>query len=644
MNEAEVNEHRHKKDCCEGHGHCCGHEHHHEHDHCNEEGCGCCHDHSEDDGYIKKGVIRLAVGLAALGSAIFLQGSISVVLYIIAYVIFGYDVVLEAVENILKGHLFDENFLMSLATICALAIGEYTEAVAVMLFYQLGEFLQGAVVNRSRRSIKDLMELNIDDANILKNGNIISIEAEDLNIGDIVVIKPGEKIPVDGIITQGSTTLDMKSLTGESVPVDKTEGDNVISGSVNNSSLIYVRAEKKYADSTVSRIMDMVENASSRKSETESFISRFAEIYTPIVVLCAVAVVVIPAAFGFGFRTWFYRALIFLVASCPCALVVSIPLTFFAGIGMMSKKGVLVKGGNFLELLSKTDAVVMDKTGTITKGEFEVAAVDGEDALKYAASIERFSTHPIAAAIVRYYKGEYIEIEDINNITGFGLSGKADGKTVLVGSKKLMESRAIGCDDGYNVYVAVDNICIGAVSVEDTVKEDSKSAVSQLDLLGIKNIAMLTGDKRDIAEGIANEVGIKNVYSELLPQDKVKAVEDIHDKGSDIVAAIGDGINDAPVLARADVGIAMGGIGSDAAIEAADVVIMEDSLAKLPVAIRLARATMRLCRENVAFVLGVKVIVLVLAVLGISNMWLAVFADVGVALLAVLNSIRITAM
>lgn len=634
---SEINEHEHH------HGHC--HDEHCHDEHCHEEnGCCCCHEHDNDDGYIRKGIIRIIAGLIALGFAVFTQGPVSIVLYITAYLIFGYDVVLEAVENILGGHLFDENFLMSLATICALAIGEYTEAVAVMLFYQIGEFLQGAVVNRSRRSIKDLMELNIDDVNILKDGNIVTVEAEDVEIGDIVVINPGDKIPVDGVITQGTTSLDMKSLTGESVPVEKAEGDSVISGSVNNASLIYVKAEKKYSDSTVSRIMDMVENASSHKSETESFISRFAGIYTPIVVFAAVAVALIPTLLGYDFKTWLYRALIFLVASCPCALVVSIPLTFFAGIGTLSRKGVLVKGSNFVELLSKTDTVVMDKTGTITKGEFEVTDVTGEDTLKYAASLERFSTHPMGAAVVDKYKGEYFEAEDVKNITGFGLSGIIDGKTILVGSKRLMDSENISCNNGYNIYVALEGRCIGAIAVEDTVKPDSKNAVEGLNLLGIANVAMLTGDKKEIADKIANEVGIKNVYSELLPQDKVSAIETLYGTGSANIAAIGDGINDAPVLARADIGIAMGGIGSDAAIEAADVVIMEDSLAKLPVAIRLARATMKLCRENVAFVLAIKIIVLILAVIGKSNMWLAVFADVGVALLAVLNSIRITRM
>ncbi len=623
-------------------------EHEHEHchkEHCHEEdGCCCCHEHDNDEGYIKKGIIRIAAGLIALGIAIFTQGAVSIVFYIIAYVIFGYDVVLEAVENIREGHLFDENFLMSLATICALAIGEYTEAVAVMLFYQIGEFLQGAVVNRSRRSIKDLMELNIDDVNILKDGNIVTVEPEDIEIGDIVVIKPGEKIPVDGIITQGSTSLDMKSLTGESVPVEKAEGDSVISGSVNNASLIYVKAEKRYSDSTVARIMDMVENASSHKSETESFISRFAKIYTPAVVLAALLVVLIPVLMGCDFRTWLYRALIFLVASCPCALVVSIPLTFFAGIGTLSRKGVLVKGSNYVELLSRTDTVVMDKTGTITKGEFEVTDIKGGETLKYAASLERFSTHPMGAAVVDKYEGEYLDAEDVKNITGFGVSGKIEGKTILAGSKRLMDSEGISCDDGYNIYVAVEGKCIGAIAVEDTVKPDSKRAVDDLNSLGIANIAMLTGDKKEIAGKIAKDVGIKNVYSELLPQDKVSTIETLYSTGSSDIAAIGDGINDAPVLARADIGIAMGGIGSDAAIEAADVVIMEDSLAKLPVAIRLARATMKLCRENVTFVLAIKIIVLILAVIGKSNMWLAVFADVGVALLAVLNSIRITRM
>ncbi len=628
------NEHEH-------HEHHETHEHHehHEHDGCC---CGCGHEHEEDDNYIRKGLFRIVFGLLLLGLAIFTKGYISIVLYIASYIVFGYDVVLRAVKNILNGHLFDENFLMSLATVCALGIGEFTEAVAVMLFYQIGEFLQDTVVNRSRRSIKDLMELNIDDVNILKDGKIATVEAEDVEIGDIVVIRPGEKIPVDGIIVRGETTLDMRSLTGESVPVEKSQGDNVISGSLNNSSLIYVKAEKKYADSTVAGILEMVEHASSSKSQTESFISRFAAIYTPIVVFGAAAVVIIPALMGLNFKTWLYRALIFLVASCPCALVVSIPLTFFAGIGTLSRKGVLVKGSNFMELMSRTDTFVMDKTGTITKGEFEVTKVTGEETLGYAASLERFSTHPMGNAVVKKYRGRYSEAENVTEISGFGISGVINGKNILVGSKKLMDREGIECEQGYNIYVAVDGKYIGAIAVEDTIKEDSKTAVSDLYSLGIKNIAMVTGDKKEIAENVALEAGIKNVYSELLPGDKVKTLENLYNTGSRVIAAIGDGINDAPVLARADVGIAMGGIGSDAAIEAADVVIMEDSLAKVPVAVRLSEATMKICRENVIFVLAVKIIVLVLALAGKSNMWMAVFADVGTALLAVLNSVRIT--
>ncbi len=623
------------------------HEHHHDHEHDHEhEGCGCCcghdHEHEEDEDFIKKGIFRIALGLILLCLAIFTKGNISIVLYIASYIVFGYDVVLRAVSNIMHGHLFDENFLMSLATICALAIGEYTEAAAVMLFYQIGEFLQDTVVSRSRKSIKDLMELNIDDVNILKDGKIVTVEAEAVEVGDTVVVKPGEKIPVDGVIIQGETSLDMKSLTGESVPVEKGQGDSVISGSLNNSSLIYVKAEKKYADSTVAGILEMVEHASSNKSQTESFISRFAGIYTPIVVFAAIAVVLIPTLMGHDLRTWLYRALIFLVASCPCALVVSIPLTFFAGIGTLSRKGVLVKGSNYIELLSRTDTVVMDKTGTITKGEFDVTDVKGEETLKYAAALERFSTHPMGKAVVKKYRGSYSSVKDVSEISGYGISGTIDGKNILVGSKKLMDREGIECEQGYNIYVAAEGKYIGAIAVEDTIKEDSKSAVSQLGIQGIKNITMLTGDKKEIAEAVAKEAGIGNVYSELLPADKVSVVEKMCGTGSQVVAAIGDGINDAPVLARADVGIAMGGIGSDAAIEAADVVIMEDSLAKVPAAIKLSRATMKLCRENVGFVLAVKIIVLVLAVVGKSNMWMAVFADVGTALLAVLNSIRIT--
>ncbi|MDO4300933.1 MAG: heavy metal translocating P-type ATPase [Clostridia bacterium] len=531
---------------------------------------------------------------------------------------------------------------MSFATICAFCLGEFVEAVAVMLFYQIGEFLQETIVNKSRKSIKSLMEMQVDKANVLVNDSIVEKAPEEINIGDIIVVKPGEKVAIDGTIVRGETTLDMVALTGESLPVEKKDGDTVLSGSINNSSVIYVRADKEYKDSTVARIMNMVENASGNKSKAENFVTRFAKVYTPIVVLMAIALVAVPALMGYDFKEWLYKALTFLVASCPCALVLSIPLTFFAGIGTMSRHGVLVKGGNYLEALSNIEAIVLDKTGTITKGKFEVTEVNGEDTLKYAASLESFSTHPMAVAVTEYYKGEKIPVQNVENIAGFGIKGIYDDKSILVGSERLMTDNNISVTEGKNIYVAVDGECIGYINVEDTIKEDSAKAVSELKKAGIKNVTMLTGDKRRIAEKVGNAVGVDNVYAELLPQDKVEQIEKLYNENCRYVAAVGDGINDAPVLARADVGIAMGGIGSDAAIEAADVVIMEDSLSKLSVAVKLARRTISICRQNVFVVIALKILVLVITVLGYGNMWMAVFADVGVSLIAVLNAIRIT--
>ena len=567
---------------------------------------------------------------------------VSIGLYIVAYLIFGYDVVINAVKSIVKGRALDEHFLMAFATICAFCLGEFVEAVSVMLFYQIGEFLQETIVNKSRNSIKSLMEMKVDAVNVLVNGEIQVKEPEEINAGDTIVVKPGEKVAIDGTIIKGETTLDMVALTGESLPVEKAEGDTVLSGSINNSSVIYVRADKAYKDSTIARIMNMVENASENKSKTENFVTRFAKVYTPAVVIMAVLLAVVPVIMGYDFRDGVNKALIFLVASCPCALVLSIPLTFFAGIGTMSRRGVLVKGGNYLEALSKTEAVVMDKTGTITKGRFEVTEVTSDETLKYAASLERFSTHPMAKAVVDSYKGEVEETENVENIAGFGIKGIINGKNVLVGSERLMTANDINIESGKNIYVAVDGNCIGYINVDDTIKEDSPSAIAGLKSIGIKNITMLTGDKKSIADRVGKAVGVDNVYSELLPQGKVEKVDNLYNESYKNIVAVGDGINDAPVLARADVGVAMGGIGSDAAIEAADVVIMEDSLTKLCDAIKLARKTMEICRQNVFIVIALKLLVLALTVFGYGNMWIAVFADVGVALIAVLNAVRIT--
>lgn len=620
-------------------------EHHHNHSDCS---CSCGHNHYHYEEGIKKGVLRIIVGVIFLICAIFTgkivadNSYISISLYIVAYLIFGYDVVINAVKSIVKGKALNEHFLMAFATICAFCLGEFVEAVSVMLFYQIGEFLQETIVNKSRNSIKSLMEMNVDTVNVFIEGNIQVKEPEEVNVGDTIVVKPGEKVAIDGTIIKGETTLDMVALTGESIPVEKFEGDIVLSGSINNSSVIYVRADKAYKDSTIARIMNMVENASENKSKTENFVTRFAKVYTPVVVAMAILLTVVPVLMGYDFKDGIYKALIFLVASCPCALVLSIPLTFFAGIGTMSRRGVLVKGGNYLEVLSKVEAVVMDKTGTITKGKFEVTEVTSDETLRYAASLEIFSTHPMAKAVVDSYKGELEKTENVENIAGFGIKGIIKGKSVLVGSERFMIDSGINIESGKNIYVAVDGSCIGYINVDDTIKEDSFSAISSLRSIGVKNVTMLTGDKKSIADKVGRAVGVDNVYSELLPQDKVEKVDGLYKVGYNNIVAVGDGINDAPVLARADVGIAMGGIGSDIAIEAADVVIMEDSLTKLYDAIKLARRTMEICKQNVVIVIALKLMVLALTVFGYGNMWIAVFADVGVALIAVLNAIRIT--
>ncbi|MGN1317610.1 MAG: heavy metal translocating P-type ATPase [Lachnospirales bacterium] len=590
---------------------------------------------------VKTALIRLVLGALLFFGGLFISNThISVVCYILSYVIFGYDVVIRAIKNILKGNLFDENFLMSLATIAAFVIGEYNEAVAVMLFYQIGEFLQDLAVDKSKRSIKNLMSLNIESVNVIENDKIITKEPNEINIGDIIVVKVGEKIPVDGVIVEGNTNLDMQALTGESVPVEKRTGDNVLSGSINKDRIIKIKAEKLYEESTVARILDMVENSAGKKSKTESFISKFAKIYTPIVVIGAVVLALVPIILGYDRDVWIYRALVFLVSSCPCALVVSIPLTFFSGLGAMSKKGVLIKGSNFLQQLAELDAIAMDKTGTVTMGRFKVTDYTDDITLKYAASLEKFSTHPIAQAIAKEYMGEEFEVSDLKEEAGFGITAKTNGDTVSVGSHKLMEKLGIRVSTKSNVFVALNNKLLGYVNVSDKIKEDSPNAIKKLKDLGINNIFMLTGDKKEIAEDVAKNVGINDVYSELLPEDKVNKLEEICKKYK-TVAAVGDGINDAPLLARADIGIAMGGIGSDAAIEAADVVVMDDMLSKIPEAVKSSKYTLKVCKENVAFVVTVKAIVLILAVFGIANMWLAVFADVGTALIAVVNSIKI---
>ena len=602
---------------------------------------------TKESDFGKKAIARIIVGVVLMGGGIALNSSfgfLSEILFVLAYVVFGYDVVIKAVKNILKGDFFDENFLMSLATICAFVIGEWTEAVAVMLFYQVGEYFQSMAVDKSQKSIKGLLEIKADSVTVERNGEVQAIAPEEINIGDTIVVKAGEKVCVDGVITKGDSSFDMKALTGESVPVEKKQGDTVLSGSINTGAVIYMKAQKRFEDSTVARIIEMVENATANKSKTENFITKFAKIYTPVVVFLAVALTVLPTIVVGDFQQWLSRALVFLVASCPCALVLSVPLTFFSGIGAVSKKGALVKGSTYLQTLSGLNTLVVDKTGTITKGEFTVVETDGnDDVMKVAASLERFSNHPIAQAIVKSYKGDYIDFDTTEEIAGYGLMGVKDGDKYFVGSQRLMERENVALNNTkYNIYVSKNNEYYGAIKAEDTIKPDSSKAIADLKALGVNEIVMLTGDKQDIAEEIGEKAGVTKVYAGLLPHGKVEKVEEIYSKNNNaVVGAVGDGINDAPVLARADVGIAMGGIGSDAAIEAADIVIMNDELSKLPIAIKYARMTMKTVKENVWFALGVKAIVLILAALGYANMWLAVFADVGVALLAILNATKV---
>ena len=590
---------------------------------------------------------------------------IKIILFVISYFIVGKDVLVSAYKNIRAGEFFDENFLMGIATIGAFLVGEYTEAVAVMLFYQVGELFQEMAVNKSRKSISDLMNIKPDFANLKVENEIKKVLPEEVNVNDLILVKPGEKVPLDGIIIEGTSTGDTAALTGESLPREFGVGDEILSGTVNNNGLLTIKVTKVFSDSTVSKILDLVQNASSKKSKTEKFITKFARYYTPIIVGVALLVATVPPfVLGNGtFYEWFYRALIFLVVSCPCALVISIPLGFFGGIGAASKNGILIKGGNYLEALDKVDTVIMDKTGTITKGTFKVVEINvkndkisKEKLLEYVADVESFSNHPIAKSVVEEYEknGQKVIKESIkkyDEISGYGISAELDDTNILVGNNKLMELEKIEYDFiesiGTTIYVAIDREYAGNIVIADQIKEDSVNAVKALKNQGISNIVMLTGDNRNIANDIAKKVGINEVYSELLPNEKVEKVEEIFSKKenkSGKVLFVGDGINDAPVLARADIGVAMGGVGSDAAIEAADVVIMTDELSKISDTIKIAKKTKKIVWQNIIFALSVKAIVLLLGILGLSTMWEAVFADVGVALIAVLNSTRVLNM
>lgn len=577
-------------------------------------------------------------------------------MFAVPYLMAGYDVLLKAIKNISKGHVFDENFLMAVATVGAYGTGEFGEAAAVMLFYQVGEWFQKYVVNRSRASITDLMNIMPEYANIEKDGQIVQVEPETVAIGDIIIVQPGEKVPLDGTVIEGETFVDTAALTGESVPRKLSVGDEVLSGVINQNGVIRVKASKEFDDSTVSKILELVENASTRKAQYEQFITRFAKYYTPIVCFLALAVAIIPPIFVGEFGKWFHRALIFLVVSCPCALVISIPLSFFSGIGGASKAGILVKGSNYLELLGKAKIAVFDKTGTLTKGVFKVVetCADGiseDDLLELAAYGEYYSNHPIAASIKAAYKGtvQIDHLDGYEEISGMGIKVLKDGKEVLVGNKKLLDSRKISMVGtkqpskvGTVLFVAENGAYKGCITIADEIKDGVKDAIASIKKCGIDNVVMLTGDKKEVADSVAKELGIDTVCAELMPGDKVDKVEQLlREKNEDSTLIFtGDGINDAPVLMRADVGIAMGAMGQDAAIEAADIVLIDDDPGKIAVAYAIARKTVRIVQQNIVFALAVKIIVMVLGALGFANMWAAVFADVGVAFLAIINATR----
>ena len=615
--------------------------------------------YSDDD---KKLTIRLISGavIYAVGMGLTLFGHVSLPVelgvLIVAYIILGWDVVWQAVKNITRGQIFDEHFLMSLSTIGAFAIGEYPEAVAVMLFYQVGEFFQSLAVKRSRKSISDLMDIRPDSATVRRNGELVVVAPETVSIGELIVVKPGEKIPLDGIVTEGESMLDTRALTGESVPRSIRKGEEALSGYVNQSGVLTIKVTKSFGESTVTKIIDLVENASSRKAPTENFITTFARYYTPIVVgMAAILAIIPPVILGGGWSEWLRRGFVFLIVSCPCALVISIPLTFFGGIGAASKRGVLVKGSNYLEALNKISVVVFDKTGTLTKGVFKVVDITvefgftKEQVLEYAAQAESYSNHPIAKSIQEAF-GKTIDqsvLSGYEEISGHGIRVLIGGKRVLAGNSKLMDSEKVSyaaCQSaGTKVYIAVDGRYAGCIVIADEVKDDSQNAIASLKKIGVEKTVMLTGDDEKIGKAVAEQLGLDEYYAQLLPDQKVEKLEylDQHKTKGSKLAFVGDGINDAPVLARADVGIAMGGLGSDAAIEAADVVLMTDEPSKLVDAIDVAKATKRIVMQNIIIALGIKSVFLILGALGIAGMWEAVFGDVGVTIIAVLNAMGI---
>ena len=645
----------HKHECeCHGHGH--AHEHHHEHHH--EEGHH--HHHGEEEGHGR--LIKIIAAAILLVIAVIVEKKTDwatwqyLLLFLVPYLVVGWDTLKEAAEGLVHGEALSEDFLMSVATLGALGIGfmpgaktQFPEAVFVMLFFQVGELFEEMAEGRSRKSISHLMDIRPDTAHVERDGKLETVKPEEVEVGEIILVQPGEKVPMDGEVLEGHSSLDTVALTGESVPRSIHEGDEILSGCVNLSGVVRVKTTKAFGESTAARILDLVENAASAKSRSESFITRFARVYTPIVVALAVLIVVIPGLITGEWATWIYRGLMFLVVSCPCALVISVPLTFFGGLGGASRKGILIKGSNLVDTLARIRTVVFDKTGTLTEGVFEVTAVhpeviDQQELLHMAAHVERHSTHPIAMALRNAYPDEADEcsVEGIEETAGHGVIARVNGKRVAVGNSKLMEAEGAAwhpCEhSGTIIHVAMEGEYLGHIVISDRIKTDAAESIAALKAAGIRKTVMLTGDQESVAASVARTLDVDEYHAQLLPADKVSEVERLLGEGS--LAFVGDGINDAPVLTRADVGIAMGALGSDAAIEAADVVLMDDKPSKIATAIRIARRTIRIAKENIGFAIGVKVLVLVLAALGIATMWMAVFADVGVTVLAVLNAMR----
>ena len=603
----------------------------------------------------KEVIIIISAILFAIALFVRMSQTIQLILMLIAYILLGKDTVLKAVKNVEKGDFFDENFLMTVATLGAIIIGEYPEAVAVMLFYEVGELFQSYAINKSRKSIADMMDIKPEYANVIRDNKSIKVDPDEVQIDEIIEIKPGERVPLDAIIIKGETTLDTSALTGESIPVEVREGATILSGCINLNALILAKVTKEYFDSTVNKVLDLVENAAAKKSTSERLITRFAKIYTPIVISLAVLLAILPPIISgeYNFRVWIFRALSFLVVSCPCAFVISVPLSFFSGIGAASRAGILIKGGNYLEILSKVDIVVLDKTGTLTKGVFNVQKVvvidkniKEDEFISLVAMAESGSNHPISKSIQKYYNREIDKnsINSIKEISGKGIEAIINNKKILVGNEKLIDipNDVIVNDIGTILYVEIDNKFTGYIVISDEIKKDASKAIKGLKDIGVKKSIMLTGDIEKVGKKVGEDLGLDEIYTNLLPQDKVSKFEEIigNKKSKGNVAFVGDGINDAPVLARADVGIAMGAMGSDAAIEAADVVIMTDEPSKIVTAIKSSKKTMKIAMQNIALAFGVKVIALVLSALGIADMWMAVFADTGVTILAVLNSFR----